>query len=164
MIKIGILSDTHYGRPDSDFLALTEHCFADCEVIIHAGDLTDISVLAAFAPKKVYGVHGNMCSASCRRQLPAHRSFTIQGYSFGLAHGNGLGHDIENQLISLFPGADCLIYGHTHRPVCKRLGDILIINPGTFRSSGRYGASGTYAVLELGDGLKAQILEVGSAT
>ena len=160
MIKVGILSDTHCHKPDPDFLAATQKCFADCEIIVHAGDLTDISVLEAFAPKTVYGVHGNMCSASSRRQLPAHRTFEIAGFTFGLAHGNGLGQDIENRLISLFPEADCLVYGHTHRPVCKQVGKIMIINPGTFRSSGRYGAPGTYAIVEVADTLKANIYEV----
>ncbi len=160
VIKVGILSDTHTGRPSTDFLRATEQCFGDCEVIIHAGDLTDIAVLSSFIGKKVYGVHGNMCAASSRSHLPAQKTIQIGDFTLGITHGDRLGQQIEIQLIGLFPEADCLIYGHTHRPVCHRRGDVLIINPGTFRSTGRYGAPGTYAILEVGETLKAAIHKV----
>ncbi|MCI5149020.1 MAG: hypothetical protein D3916_06485 [Candidatus Electrothrix sp. MAN1_4] len=61
IIKAGILSDTHLTRPDRDFITATQQCFADCEVIIHAGDLTNISILDIFSDKTVYVVHGNCC-------------------------------------------------------------------------------------------------------
>lgn len=51
---------------------------------------------------------------------------------------------------------------HTHRPVCHRLGGALIINPGSFRSTGSCGAPGTYAILEADRSLSARIHEVGA--
>ena len=70
------------------------------------------------------------------------------------------GGDIELQLWGLFPEADCMIYGHTHRPVCHRQGGVLFINPGIFRATGPYGAPGTYAILEAGNELRAAIHQV----
>lgn len=159
-IKAGILSDTHLARADDAFIRLTRQCFADCEVIIHAGDLTSIAVLDAFAGKEVYAVHGNMCDASSFLALPRDTTFQLGRFTIGLVHGAGLGRDIELQLWGLFPDADCMIYGHTHRPVCHRQGGVLFINPGIFRATGPYGAPGTYAILEAGNELRAAIHQV----
>ena len=151
MITAGILSDTHLSGCDTHFQRVVQHCFQECSVIIHAGDLTDISVLQAFADKTVYAVHGNMCNPSSRTTLPSRLNFQLGRYYFGLTHGAGLGYDIESALQDLFPTEDCLIYGHTHHPVCHRVGGRLIINPGCFTSSGRYAAAGTYAIVTIGD-------------
>ena len=160
MIRAGILSDTHLLGLNANFTALVQDCFADCDIIIHAGDLTDISLLSAFHGKTVHAVHGNMCGSSAYTALPERLSFKLGDFTFGLTHGAGLGHDIESALWDVFPEADCVIYGHTHQPACHRVADRLIINPGSFQATGRYGAPGTYALLEVSDTLQANILEV----
>ena len=161
MIKAGILSDTHLLGADIKFQQLVQHCFKECTIIIHAGDLTDISLLQAFAGKTVYAVHGNMCNPSSRSALPARLNFQLGQYRFGLTHGAGLGYDIESALLELFPMEDCVIYGHTHHPVCHRVGGKLIINPGSFTGTGRHGAAGTYAVVTVdNDELQGSLHEV----
>lgn len=159
-LKAGILSDTHLVRPDDRFIRLARHCFADCTVIIHAGDLTNASVLKGFGDREVFAVHGNMCDASSFLSLPRDLTFALGSYTVGLTHGAHLGRDIELLLWNLFPEVDCMVYGHTHRPVCHRQGGVLIVNPGSFRGTGRYGAPGTYAILEAGETLQATIHEV----
>jgi hypothetical protein len=163
-IKAGILSDTHLSVVDNDYKALVARCFGDCDVIIHAGDLTNIKVLEAFSDKEVHGVHGNMCDASSYRTLPREKTFKLLHYTIGLTHGAHLGHDIELNLWNLFSNVDCMIYGHTHRPVCHYQGGILIINPGCFKSTGKYGSPGTYAILEAGEYLEGSIHEVPRLT
>lgn len=159
-IKAGILSDTHLARPDENFSRLVENCFADCSIIIHAGDLTSSSILDCFGKRTIYAVHGNMCDASSYRALPRDLTCSVGDFRVGLTHGAHLGRDIELKLWDLFPEADCMVYGHTHRAVCHRVGGALIINPGCFRSTGRFGAPGTYAILEAGDTLEASLYEV----
>ncbi len=160
MTCAGILSDTHLASPDHRFQQLVDHCFSGCDTIIHAGDLTDLSVLAAFGERTVIAVHGNMCSTGAWNTLPDRLEFTLGRFHFGLTHGARLGMDIEAALWDVFPEADCVIYGHTHRPVCHRMAGRLIINPGSFQTTGRYGAPGTYAILHIGDTLEAAIHEV----
>lgn len=159
-LKAGILSDTHLVRPDEQLVRLVEHCFKDCSIIIHAGDLTNASILEVFGDKEVHAVCGNMCDASVYRSLPKETSFKFGNYTIGLTHGAHLRGDIELNMWNIFPEVDCMIYGHTHRAVCHRQGGILIINPGSFRSTGRWGASGTYAILEAGESLQGSIHEV----
>lgn len=159
-IKAGILSDTHLTRPDDQFIHLAEQCFAGCDVIIHAGDLTSIRVLDVFAGRPVYAVHGNMCDAGSLRSLPGQMTFRLGDFTLGLNHGADLGRDIELNLWNLFLDVDCMVYGHTHRPVCHRTGGVLIVNPGTFRGTGPYGAPGTFAILRAGRELSVSIHQV----
>ncbi len=161
MIRAAVISDTHLPDGDPRFRDLVATLFADCQVIIHAGDLTGPGVLDCFADKKVVAVHGNMCGQATRSRLPSQRLFELGGFSFGLVHGAGLGPDIEAALWDLFPGADCMIYGHTHRPVCHRIGETLILNPGSFRPGPPWGAPATWALLTIGDRIEAAIHEVG---
>lgn len=159
-MEIGVLSDTHMGGPTPEFLLKVEEAFARCEVIFHAGDLTDISVLQVFKDKDVYGVHGNMCMSSSRSVLPKRQVIELGGFKFGLAHGDPYRSQVEDYLIHDFPPVDCIISGHTHTPVCHELYDVLFMNPGSFTGTGRHGTRGTYGILSLADSLSGQLFEV----
>ena len=164
MTLIGILSDTHINSPSPWFIEQAKHAFRDCSVILHAGDLTDVSILGIFKEKKIHAVHGNMCEASSYHSLPADMCITIDGYSIGLCHGAGARHNIEERMWNLFPAVDCIVYGHTHIAVNHRLGNTLFINPGSFSTTGRYGAQGSYAILKTSqDGLNASLFQLPGA-
>ena len=76
MITIGVLSDTHLREPDKTFQEKANRCFADADIILHAGDLTSLPVLDVFAGKTVHAVHGNMCDSKTRAALPARPVFS----------------------------------------------------------------------------------------
>lgn len=161
-IKIGILSDTHQTKITPEFQKKVVECFTGMDVILHAGDLTSPNILAALSGLgKVHAVHGNMCDADSRRLLPRRLEININGFQIGLIHQcAGQAYDFEAELLDEFGPIDCIVYGHTHRPACHHLGETLIINPGSFMSSGRFGAPGTYAILNIGRDLQAKIHEV----
>jgi uncharacterized protein len=167
MIHVGILSDTHLNNCPDLFRRQVDTVFAGCSIILHAGDLSDISVLEAFNGKEVHAVHGNMCNIGTQQLLPVSKLITIGGYRIGLCHGaGGPRHTIEERVWAIFPEADCIVYGHTHHTACHRVGGVLFINPGTFQSTGPHGASGTYAILRIDEhagnrqnGLQATIHE-----
>lgn len=161
MTRIGILSDTHLSSPSPWFIKQVQLAFADCSIILHAGDLTDISILTVFEGKEVHAVHGNMCDTSSYHTLPTDKIISIEGYSIGLCHGAGARHTIEERMWNLFPAVDCIVYGHTHIAVNHRLADTLFINPGSFASSGRYGSPGSYAILSIDKkGLSASLYQL----
>ncbi len=158
MHNIGIISDTHLHELDQQFLKDCQDAFSQCHSIIHAGDLTDHSILSAFRDKKIYAVRGNMCNLDTQRMLPERKTITIDGYTIGISHGAGPRHNIEERVFEMFPEADCIIYGHTHIPVCHHFGPTLLINPGSFQATGRYGSPGSYAILTIDDsGLHGKI-------
>lgn len=162
MIKIGILSDTHISEAGPTFLENTKNAFKDCDIIVHAGDLTDIGILSVFAGKKVHAVAGNCCNSRTAHSLPHHTSFEVLDKLFVVTHGaGGPRHNIEDRLFTTYPEADCIIYGHTHIAVAHKSAGIYFINPGSFKSTGAFGAPGTYAIAEIDEsGISAKILEL----
>lgn len=149
MIRIGVLSDTHLLEPDEWFRKKAALCFADADMILHAGDLTSLSVLEVFAGKKVHAVHGNMCGPRTRDTLPDSKIIPVGKFRLALVHGMGYLHNIEERLFDSFAPIDCIVYGHTHKPVCHRYGPTLMVNPGSFTATGPYGTSGTYAIINV---------------
>lgn len=162
MIKIGILSDTHISEASPTFLENTKKAFGDCDIIVHAGDLTDIGILSVFTGKKVHAVAGNCCNIRTAQNLPHHTRFEVAGKLFVVTHGaGGPRHNIEDRLFDTYPEADCIIYGHTHIPVAHHAGGIYFINPGSFKSTGTFGAPGTYAIAEVDEShISATIMEI----
>ena len=160
-VSIGILSDTHLIRPDEEFRQRAEAAFSGVEMIFHAGDLTDISVLNVFQGKKIHAVHGNMCHASSRGQLSSKKIIQVGTFNIGLLHGMGCRYDLVDCLLREFSEeVDCIVSGHTHVPRWEQIGPVLFINPGSFTGTGRYGAPGTYAILEVGEELRGNIFSL----
>lgn len=158
MTLAGILSDTHLTTLSSAFEQIAARAFEDCEIIFHAGDLTDKGLLEVFQGKTVYAVHGNMCNYQTQQALPKSKIIKIHGYTIGLCHGAGPAHNIEERMWSQFAEADCIIYGHTHRPVCEKRGGILFINPGSFHCTSSYGTPASYAIMKIeSSGLEARL-------
>lgn len=149
MIYVGILSDTHIHTLDESFVKQSTTAFAGCDTIIHAGDLTNVTILRAFKGKDIHAVCGNMCNMTTRKLLPQQKQIVLGGYAIGISHGAGPRDTIEERVFAQFPEADCIVFGHTHQPVCRKFGGTLLINPGSFAGTGRYGATGTYALLTI---------------
>lgn len=164
MIKAGILSDTHLATVTATFKELAERAFSDCEVIFHAGDITSSAVLDIFTGKITHAVHGNMCNYATQQLLSSHGVIELGGYRIGLCHGTGTLHNIEERMWTSFTDADCIIYGHTHRPIIEKKGGILFINPGSFLCSSHYGTPASYAILDIGEtGLNATLHSISLA-
>lgn len=151
MKQIGILSDTHISTITDDFLRQCTDAFNQCETVIHAGDLVDVSILDAFRGKEVHAVCGNSCNNATRQSLPKEKSIFIEGFFIGITHGAGPRHNIEDRVFDRFPTADCIIYGHTHVASLHKIGKTLLVNPGSFKGTGKFGCNGTYAILQIFD-------------
>lgn len=159
-VRIGVLSDTHLSQLTPEFQKLVDVCFSSTSIIFHAGDLTNPLILKAFKNKEIHAVHGNMCSAGCLQALPRKKTATVGKFTIGIIHNTGYAYDFEDQLSLEFDEVDCIIYGHTHRPTCHKSGGILYLNPGSFQTTGRFGAPGTFAILDVGTELNATLYEV----
>ncbi|MBX5455972.1 MAG: metallophosphoesterase family protein [Thermogemmatispora sp.] len=137
---IGVLSDTHIPRFKALPEAIWRH-FADVELIIHAGDLSVLSVISeleTIAP--VVAVQGNVESDEVRRALPLKRELVIGGCRIGVVHilspdsARRRRSEEEARLEAArreFPQARCVIFGHTHVPYLRQQDGLLLFNPGS---------------------------------
>jgi putative phosphoesterase len=158
-VKIGVISDTHLTGCDERLTRLLKDHFRDVDLILHAGDLVDMSVLDAFAGKEVKAVCGNMDLPSVRQSLPRKLVLDLNNYKVGLIHGWGMPFGIERKLLKEIGRVDCLIYGHTHRATNAVKDGILFFNPGS-ATDRRFAPHNTIGMLEIGEGIRGEIIEL----
>jgi uncharacterized protein len=150
--KVGVIADTHLVQITRELEELIRGPFRDVQTILHAGDITEITVLDAFAEKEVVAVCGNMDSSAVRTELPAKRVWSAGGFKIGLIHGWGGRQGIEERVREEFDEVDGIVYGHTHTPAQVERNGVFIFNPGSF--AGIFGVGKkSVGVLELGESI-----------
>ncbi len=154
--KAGVIADTHLLEGTRELADLLEGPFRDVDAILHAGDITEMTVLESFGEKEVVAVCGNMDSASVCMRLPAKRVWKTGRFKVGLVHGWGGREGIEERIEREFEGVDCIVYGHTHAAALSENHGILFFNPGSF--SGRFGTGKkSIGVLSFGEAISGEI-------
>ncbi|MEA3362512.1 MAG: metallophosphoesterase [Thermodesulfobacteriota bacterium] len=161
-MQVGVLSDTHIHSLDAG-MALAEKLlngpFAEVDVILHAGDHVYPDLSSCFYPLPWYGVCGNMDKP--QPALPIQRIVELSGFSIGMMHGWGSPNGIETRVLSRFSAADIdvLVFGHSHRPVCQKVGSILLFNPGS-ATDRRSAPHHTVGLLNLENEATGQIIKI----
>ncbi|MEX0893984.1 MAG: metallophosphoesterase family protein [Gemmatimonadota bacterium] len=149
-MRVGLISDTHGKlRPQ----VLTH--FGGVDLILHAGDVNGLELLdelALIAP--VRAVWGNTDGMDHRAHLPEVAEVEAADRRIVVVHGHQLGSPTPERLVEQWPDADVIVYGHTHRPMERRAGKALVLNPGG-AGAARFGIPPTVMVLELADGHEA---------
>src|SRR5947209_3800511 len=91
--RIGVISDTHIPHFKGLPQAIWEH-FAGVELIVHAGDLSVLSVideLETIAP--IVAVQGNVEEEEVMLKLPIKREIVVGGCRIGIVHILGDSHN-----------------------------------------------------------------------
>ncbi len=161
-MRVGVLSDTHLHSLDAG-MALAQRLlngpFADVDAILHAGDHVFADLDSCFYPLPWYGVCGNMDAPHVH--LPAQRIVELANVRIGMVHGWGRPNGIESRVLNSFSASeiDVLVFGHSHRPVCRQVGSVLLFNPGspTDRRSAPYH---TVGILNLGLEITGEIIRI----
>ncbi len=138
-------------------MAGLESRFGGVDLVLHAGDIVDPLLLDCFTMSPVLAVRGNMDRPSAI--LPERRIIRIGPFRIGLVHGWGGPQGLESRLLREFlpETVDCLIFGHSHRPLCRSRAGVLLFNPGspTHRRSAPFHSIG---VIEVKDRIEGRIL------
>lgn len=148
--RIGVVADSHVGEFIDRLPTGVLTALHGCELILHAGDLSELSVvdqLAELAP--TIAVRGDHDRGGARR-LPRDQLVEIAGRRLGLTHGRRsrpidysvvVSHvaagrrltyrgGLHRALIRRFGAIDCLVYGHWHEPCVEKVGGVLCFSPG----------------------------------
>ncbi|MEA5077393.1 MAG: metallophosphoesterase family protein [Anaerolineaceae bacterium] len=146
---VGVVADTHIpDRVDSLHPDLASVLIQNkVQLILHAGDLSTLAVireLEQIAP--VLAVTGNR-DFLLHKMLPFEQRMSIYGSEIVLVHGHispriywmdkvqyiALGYSFERyqqRLANLYPSARVILFGHTHHPENRWVGEQLFFNPG----------------------------------
>ena len=130
---IAVISDTHLPRGER---ALPEPCWRrleEADLILHAGDFVAASVLADIEAlgTPVAAVHGNIDSPELRQRLPRERVVEAGSVRIAMAHDGGPAAGRLRRLRARFPGADAVVFGHSHIPLHEQEDGFQIFNPGS---------------------------------
>ena len=128
-----MISDTHIPSRAKAIPKEVFEIFNKADLILHAGDLTQISVideLRQLAP--VIAVSGNMDHGEVRKRLPKTDSVNFHNWKIGIIHDPGIFSGTRRmKTVAKQNNLDVLVFGHTHRPSLRQMEGVLFINPGS---------------------------------
>ena len=145
-MRILIVSDTH--RNNENFLKVLDR-EGPLDMVVHCGDTEGSEYLiskSAGCPAHI--VMGNNDFFS---ELPRELNLEIEGYRFWVTHGHNYYVSMGNERIvgeARARGVDVVLYGHTHRPIVEKHGNILAINPGSLSYPRQEGKRPSYVLME----------------
>lgn len=134
-LTIGLISDTHIYTGSArvippEVLRLFQR--ADVGLIVHMGDANSRSVLeelAEIAP--LIAVPGNNDDDELQYTLPQTTRFDVGPHGFGVIHGHG-GRSAREEALKRWRGkVPYVFFGHSHKPLIERVGETVLINPGS---------------------------------
>ena len=133
-IRVAVISDTHMpGRGR----ALPQECVARlrrADLVVHAGDWSSMDALALVRGigRPLVAVHGNVDEPAVRAALPATAEVEVAGLRIGVVHDAGPEAGRLERMRRRFPGAEGVVFGHSHIPLHEMADDgFFILNPGS---------------------------------
>jgi uncharacterized protein len=162
-VKVVVLSDTHAPRRWRSCPPQVAGYLRDADLILHAGDVCAARVLdelAAYAP--VRAVLGNNDGPDVAAWgAPPDLELDLDGLRVAMIHDSGPAARRTARLRRRFPGADLVVFGHSHIPLDQSGDGVRIFNPGS-PTDRRRQPRGTIGILRISNGhlIEASILPV----
>lgn len=184
-VALGVLSDTHLPYRMQRLPRAVFDIFRDVDIILHAGDVDRVECLrdlAALAP--LHAVRGNphlFDLSDGGSDLPADVQLTLAGYRVVVNHGgwpsfwsqagdwlienlfrpdkDEFNRRTADRLARLYPDADIIVFGHTHRAYQAWHNRTLVFNPGAVCFTRRQIPSVGRLYLGL-DGIQAKVIRL----
>ncbi|MDQ1696627.1 MAG: uncharacterized protein QOJ03_1980 [Frankiaceae bacterium] len=133
-MRLLVLADTHVPTRARD---LPEQVWQDvdrADVVVHAGDWVDVSLLAAMHARcrRLIGVWGNNDGPELRSRLPEVAYAELDGLRLAVVHETGASAGRERRCSARFPAVDVLVFGHSHIPWdTTTASGLRLLNPGS---------------------------------
>jgi uncharacterized protein len=133
-VRLLLMSDTHIpGRRRR----IPEPLWREvdtADVVVHAGDWVGVELLDELEARarRLIGVVGNNDGAELRARLPEVATAELDGVRLAVVHETGPAAGRERRCAARFPGADVLVFGHSHIPWDSTADSGLrLLNPGS---------------------------------
>jgi uncharacterized protein len=158
-MRVAVLSDTHAPRHWKACPPEVARRLDGVDLILHAGDVCQAAVLeelAAFAP--VRAVLGNNDEPDVAAWgAPETLRLDLDGLPAAMVHDAGPAAGRPDRLRRRFPGAELVVFGHSHIPLDLTADGVRIFNPGS-PTDRRRQPRGTMGLLRVEDG---RLVEAG---
>lgn len=162
-MRIGVVADTHISSARGEIPKEILSEFQKVEMIVHAGDLVNLSVLDKLRRvcKNIKAVQGNMDQPEVIKQLPEKEIIKIGNYKIGVMHGSGPPDNLIELMMKVFKdeGVNLVIFGHSHYPLQEKRGSVLYFNPGS-PTDKIFAPYNSYGIIEINDKIEARIIRI----
>jgi putative phosphoesterase len=128
------MADTHVPKRARDLPGPLWDDVDAADVVIHAGDWVDVSLLEALEERsaRLVGVYGNNDGPALRSRLPEIARVELDGLRVAVVHETGGADGRERRCAARFPDSDVLVFGHSHIPWDSTTSTGLrLLNPGS---------------------------------
>ena len=132
--RLLLMADTHVPRRARDLPDALWRAVDDADVVVHAGDWVDVSLLDALESRsrRLVGCYGNNDGPRLRERLPEVATVTVAGLPIAVVHETGAAKGREQRCEAAFPEVAVLIFGHSHIPWDTTTArGLRLLNPGS---------------------------------
>ena len=161
-MKILVLSDTHVPRMARDIPKTVYDEIKKADLVLHAGDFAEMSFLEKLRKlKKTVAVCGNMDSKELSSALKSKEIVEAGKFRIGLIHGWGSPDGLTDRILEEFKGdkVDCIVFGHSHRPMNETIKKVLFLNPGS-PTDKMFAPYNSYGIIEVDGKMTAKIVKL----
>ena len=164
-MRVGLLSDTHIPDVEKALPPEVTEALRGVDLILHAGDIYIPSVLdelQRIAPVLAAEGDDDYGDILADERVKQEHILKLQGQTLWLVHirprtdmslsrqsGHSQGQNTRD-------APDIVVFGHEHRPIVQRYGDILFVNPGSPTLLNYRRGLGTIGILDIDSG-EAQV-------
>src|SRR5215211_6226187 len=158
-MRLLLISDTHVPKRARDLPAPVWAAVDEADVVVHAGDWVDVSLLDAIEARaaRLVAVYGNNDGPALRARLPEVARVELAGVRVGVVHETGGAAGREARCARRFPNCDLLVFGHSHIPWdAVAPGGLRLRNPGSPTDRRRQPVA-TYVTVEIANGQVSEV-------
>jgi len=169
-MRVGLLSDTHIPIAEPVLPSAITEAFRGVDLILHAGDIYTLTVLdelQRIAPVLAAMGDDDYVNMLADDRMKQEHILKLHGLRLQLIHERPYsyisvsGQSRHSAGQDIYDAPDIVVFGHEHRAVVQRDGDILFINPGSPTFPDYCRGPGTVAILNIDSGeVQVHILQL----
>ena len=133
-MRLLLIADTHVPKRARDLPSRVWDEVADADVVLHAGDWVEPSLLDTLEARanRLVACWGNNDGEELRRRLPERADVTLDGVRFTVVHETGASAGRGARMTARYPDTDVLVFGHSHIPWDTTTeSGLRLLNPGS---------------------------------
>lgn len=133
-MKLLLIADTHVPKRARNLPAPVWDEVARADVVIHAGDWVDATLLDALQDRaaRLVACWGNNDGPDVRDRLPEVAEANLAGIRLTVVHETGAAAGRDERMSLRYPSADVLVFGHSHIPWdATSSSGLRLLNPGS---------------------------------
>jgi putative phosphoesterase len=152
-VRLLLLADTHVPKRARDLPARVWAEVDRADVVLHAGDWVDVSLLDALEDRapRLIGCWGNNDGPDLRARLPEVARETLEGVRLAVVHETGPSTRRAERMATAYADVDVLVFGHSHIPWDTTHDGLRLLNPGSSTDRRRQPTC-TFMTAEITDG------------